>query len=89
FRRVLFRSLPNEVILNAKKILQKIESSDIVSNFSLNSLKENTVTNDNKNSKKSCEIEVLNMLKEININALTPFDAMVIVADLQHKLNKE
>ncbi|MCK9574983.1 MAG: DNA mismatch repair protein MutS [Clostridia bacterium] len=81
--------LPNEVILNAKKILQKIESSDIVSNFSLNSLKENTVTNDNKNSKKSCEIEVLNMLKEININALTPFDAMVIVADLQHKLNKE
>ena len=73
--------LPESIISRAKVILKALEQSDINKNF------ENTENTPENATNKANYAEVVNMLKELNINVLSPIEAFNILIDLHNKVS--
>ena len=73
--------LPDSIISRAKVILRALEQSDINKNF------ENTENEPENAINKANYAEVVNMLKELNINVLSPIEAFNILIDLHNKVS--
>lgn len=72
--------LPSQVITYAREILKQLESADVNKNIKVQSQTETA----NQSTRK--EREVLNILNEVQIEKITPFEAMSLVYDLKQKL---
>lgn len=68
--------LPNAVISRAKEIIKTLENNDI----------NKTVNIDNTEVHKTVNTEVINILKEVDINKITPFEALNLLNDLKNKI---
>ena len=77
--------LPENVITRAKEILHTLEENEINKNSSLTQLNETTET---KKYQKAV-MEVGNILKDVNVETLTPLNAFDLILQLKEKLNKE
>ena len=77
--------LPENVINRAKEILHTLEENEINKNSSLTQLNETTET---KKYQKAV-MEVGNILKDVNVETLTPLNAFDLILQLKEKLNKE
>ena len=77
--------LPEDVITRAKEILHSLEENDINKNSSLTQI--NNTAQNNKKSK--INNEVIAILKDINVDNLTPLNAFDIILQLTDKLKKE
>lgn len=75
--------LPNQVITNAKQILNQLEQADVNKNVKSQATRDSTNQTNSKG-----EREVLNILKEIEVEKITPFEAMSLVFDLKQKLKE-
>ncbi len=74
--------LPEEVIYNAQNILKKLETADVNKNITEEKLQlDKEYEQKNKNA-----IEVCNIIRDINIEKITPFEAMQILFDVSQKL---
>ncbi len=74
--------LPNEVIEKAESILKSLETADVNKN-----IKEQERQNSKEFELKSNKaIEICNIIKDINIEKITPFEAMQVLFDLSQKL---
>ena len=74
--------LPQNVIVKAKEILQSLEEADVNNKVSIESEKSNTKSSALKRNEK----EVLNILNDVKIEKITPFEAISILHDLKEKL---
>ena len=72
----------SDIITRAKEILADIEKTGF--NLTLDVIKENNQKQNNQNN-----IEIINMLKELNIETLSPLVAFEILSDLIQKAHKE
>lgn len=72
--------LPQEVLIKAKELLKKLESSDIARKERENTNYQLSIFSDNSNS------EVIAILKEIDLEDLSPRKALDILYDLKEKL---
>ena len=73
--------LPNTVILRAKEILHTLEEADVNNRVSHEAEKQTE-----NSSLKRVEKEVVNILRDVKIENLTPFEAISLVNDLKEKL---
>ena len=77
--------LPNEVIKRAKEILASVEAS--AKSLSLSERVEKPVEDDGAISMEDCINEqVINELKAVDINTLSPFECMSFLFDLKKRL---
>ena len=76
--------LPNDVITRAKEILHSLEEHEINKNSSLKTVNESSV-NDKRNQKNQ---EIVNILKDVNVDTLTPLNAFEVLVSLINKSNK-
>ena len=75
--------VPNKVILRAKEILKTLEQADIVSGQGVqNSVQASMFVSDNNQ-------EIINQLKDVDINTLTPIQAINILCELREKAKRE
>ena len=74
--------LPNQVIERAKEISDNLEKSDINRQISENNLS----NQENFKENKKLNVKVVNLLKDIDINKVTPLSAFEILADLIEKV---
>ena len=72
----------SDIITRAKEILADIEKTGF--NLTLDVIKEDNQKQNNQNN-----IEIINMLKELNIETLSPLVAFEILSDLIQKAHKE
>ena len=77
--------LHENVITRAKEILHTLEENEINKNSSLTQLNETTET---KKYQKAV-MEIGNILKDVNVETLTPLNAFDLILQLKEKLNKE
>ncbi|PKM50722.1 MAG: DNA mismatch repair protein MutS [Firmicutes bacterium HGW-Firmicutes-7] len=81
--------VPEDVIVRAKEILQDLTDADIATHTSSNKIiepkKEQSVQ---LNLFNSTESEVVNMLKNIQLNHITPIEALTLLSELQNKVIK-
>ena len=77
--------LPENVITRAKEILHSLEENEINKNSSLTQLNE---TNESRKYQKAA-MEVSNILKDVNVETLTPLNAFDLILQLTDKLKKE
>ena len=75
--------IPNEVITRAKEILHTLEENELNRNSNLVE-KNLTTKHENKYTQ-----EILNVLKELNVNALTPLNAFDMIVNLAELAKKE
>lgn len=75
--------IPNEVITRAKEILHTLEENELNRN---SNLVENKLTTKHENKYTQ---EILNVLKELNVNALTPLNAFDMIVNLAELAKKE
>lgn len=73
--------LPNDVITRAKQLLLSLEQADINKHIDLATVEQNSKLQETKNH----GLEIQNMLKEIDINRVSPIEAFTILADLINK----
>ena len=73
--------LPKQVILKAKEILKLLENADLNKNTAVQS----DCANQNASLTRS-EREVIGILKDVQLEKITPFEAMSLINDLQQKL---
>ena len=73
--------LPEAVLNKARELLKKLESSDIARKERENTNYQLSIFADNSNN------EILSILKEIDLNDLTPRKAFDILYDLKEKLD--
>lgn len=74
--------LPQEVIQRAESILKSLEDSDLNRN-----IKQEEINNSKEFELKSKKaIEICNIIKDINIEKITPFEAMQVLFELSQKL---
>ena len=73
--------LPKQVILKAKEILKLLENADLNKNTAVQS----DCANQNESLTRS-EREVIGILKDVQLEKITPFEAMSLINDLQQKL---
>ena len=76
--------LPNEVIKRAKVISENLEKADINHQIA----KQNLSNNENYEEVQRTNSKVVGILKDIDINKLTPLSAFEILADLIEKVKK-
>ncbi len=76
--------LPNQVISRAKQLLVSLEQADINKNIDLTQVEENSKALESKSN----SLEIKNMLKEIDINRVSPIEAFTLLADLVNKANE-
>lgn len=76
--------LPNDIIIRAKEILHTLEQNEInkTSNVNINESLQKFTENKHYN-------EIINVLKEINVNALTPLNAFDMIINLAELAKKE
>ncbi len=77
--------LPENVISRAKEILHTLEENEINKSSSLTKLNE---TSENIKYQKAA-MEVSNILKDVNVNTLTPLNAFDLILQLSEKLKKD
>lgn len=77
--------LPENVIARAKEILHNLEENEINKNSNLLKLNENA---ENKKFQRAV-MEVGNILKDVNVETLTPLNAFDLILQLTEKLKKE
>lgn len=77
--------LPENVISRAKEILHTLEENEINKSSSLTKLNENA---ENVKYQKSV-MEVGNILRDVNVNTLTPLNAFDLILQLTDKLKKD
>lgn len=77
--------LPENVIARAKEILHNLEENEINKNSNLLKLNENA---ENKKFQRTV-MEVGNILKDVNVETLTPLNAFDLILQLTEKLKKE
>ena len=77
--------LPNDVIMRAKEILHTLEENEINKSSSLTKLNETT---ENLKYQKSV-MEVGNILRDVNVETLTPLNAFDLILQLTQKLKKD
>lgn len=77
--------LPKKIIDRAKEILKTLEEADVNRNVGLT----NSEETDRVKESKTNNAEIVNMLKEIDVNRLSPMEAFSIVTDLIDKIKKE
>lgn len=76
--------LPDQIIARAKQLLTVLEQTDI------NRVDYNNISNVNVTPVvKQNDAEIINMLKEIDINRLSPIEAFSVLVDLTSKVNKD
>ena len=76
--------VPNEVIVRAKQISEMLEQSDTTKNLSLK-----TNTNNEQTKQKDVNYtEIVGILKDLDINTMTPISAFEILCDLTEKVKK-
>ena len=75
--------LPESVLKKARELLKKLESSDIARKEKENSNYQLSIFSDNSNS------EIISILKEINMDDLTPRKAFDILYDIKEKLEND
>lgn len=73
--------LPSEVISRAKQLLVSLEQADINKNINLIDVEQNATVLESKSN----SLELQNMLKEIDINKVSPIEAFSLLADLVNK----
>ncbi len=66
--------LPNEIIENSKKVLSKLEEKDVVKNEAINS------------GFSVKDLQVINILKDIDLNKISPLEAFSILNNLKESL---
>ena len=76
--------LPAEIITRAKQLLYSLEQADINKNINLKNIEENAVQKQIKTN----NAEIVNMIKEIDINKVSPMEAFSILHDLISKVNQ-
>lgn len=76
--------LPKDVITRAKEILHTLEENELNRNSNLVGNKPITTQKENPHSK-----EILNVLKELNVNALTPLNAFDMIVNLAELAKKD
>ncbi|MGN1222482.1 MAG: DNA mismatch repair protein MutS [Christensenellales bacterium] len=74
--------LPQNVISRAKEILKSLEQADVNNKVLAESEKSNTQSVASKRN----EREVINILQDVSIDKMTPFEAMSLIHDLKEKL---
>lgn len=77
--------LPEDVITRAKNILHSLEENEINKNSSLTKLNENAETIKYQKS----AMEVANILRDVNIETLTPLNAFDLLIQLNAKVKKD
>ncbi|MEZ4357677.1 MAG: DNA mismatch repair protein MutS [Eubacteriales bacterium] len=81
--------LPKEVINRAKEILKKLEQSDI-NNIDISSAVADN--NDNPHQlamfSENAEKEILDALKNVNVDSLTPLDALNLISELNIRVKR-
>lgn len=75
--------LPESVLTKAKELLKKLESSDIARKEKENNNYQLSIFTDNSNS------EIISILKEIDMDDLTPRKAFDILYDIKEKLDND
>ena len=80
--------LPNEVIIRASDILNKLENKDDNKNLKNKLSIKNYVTPLIYDSKTELESYVLGEIKNVNVYEMTPMDALNKINELKNKLNK-
>lgn len=75
--------LPNEIIARAKQLLSSLEKADITK-IDYNNINSN-VSLEPKSKHNS--FEVINMIKELDVNKISPIEAFNILIDLKNKVN--
>lgn len=78
--------LPKGLIKRSKDVLNSFESNDNKKILTVDLFNFDDVFEEEKNEVSNNEIDVLNQLNAIDINSLTPLDALGIIQDLQSKL---
>lgn len=76
--------LPAEIITRAKQLLYSLEQADINKNIDLKNIEEKAVQKQIKTN----NAEIVNMIKEIDINKVSPMEAFSILHDLISKVNQ-
>ena len=69
--------LPKEIIENSKKVLSKLEEKDVVKNEAVQS---------GVNVK---DLQVINILKDIDLNQISPLEAFSILNNLKESFSKQ
>lgn len=73
--------LPQEVIHRAKQLLVSLEQADINKHIDFSQIEQNSKLQESK----SHSLEIQNMLKEIDINRVSPIEAFTMLAELVNK----
>ncbi len=73
--------LPQDVIHRAKQLLISLEQADINKHIDFSQVEENSKLQETK----SHSLEIQNMLKEIDINRVSPIEAFTMLAELVNK----
>ena len=76
--------LPSEIISRARQLLASLEQADINRNLQLKDVEEYASTQETRIN----QAEIVNMLKEIDINKVSPIEAFTMLADLIEKAKK-
>ena len=74
--------LPKEIISRAKDLLISLEQADINKNIDLENIDKQAKIQEQKTNSQ----EIINMLKEIDVNNITPFEALTTLANLVNKV---
>ena len=74
--------VPEQIIQRAKEISNMLEQNDTTKTLALNT----TIDKDDAKEKDIRYTEVIGILKDIDINRLTPISAFEIIADLKNKI---
>ena len=77
--------LPEDVITRAKNILHTLEENEINKNSSLTKLSENAESIKYQKS----ALEVANILRDVNVETLTPLNAFDLLIQLNNKVKKD
>ena len=76
--------LPSEIISRARQLLASLEQADINRNLQLKDVEEYASTQETRIN----QAEIINMLKEIDINKVSPIEAFTMLSDLIEKAKK-
>ena len=76
--------VPNDVILRAKQISEMLEKSDTTKNLSIKT----SVDQEQTKQKDINYTEIIGILKDLDMNSMTPISAFEILCDLTQKVNK-
>ncbi len=85
--------IPDEVLQESRNIIQELENTPVSSQLSLENMKKNEVIlwdkkQEKPNKNKEMYNSIISKLKEIDINTLSPVEALMIVDQIKQQLKK-